>query len=69
VNLKLEPHQQRMVEEQKQLAERIQGLVRFVNGPQWGQIARVERDRMRDQLAAMEAYHAALLARIEAWGT
>jgi hypothetical protein len=63
----LQPHQQRVVAEQKDLADKIAKLTTFTNGAMWGQITLAERQRLRRQLTAMEQYDAVLLERIGAF--
>lgn len=69
--LKLAPHQQRMLTEQRELAQRAADLTTVLADPDRIKklaIAPAEVARMRRQLAAMEQYDRALLERIEAWG-
>jgi hypothetical protein len=64
----LQPHQQRVVDEQTQLADKIAKLTAFINGPKWGtDVSPPERSRLRRQLAVMEQYDAILLERIGAF--
>jgi hypothetical protein len=64
----LQPHQQRVVAEQQELAERIEKLTAFIAAPRFPEIVpRAEQERLRRQRAAMEAYDAVLLERIAAF--
>jgi hypothetical protein len=64
----LKPHQERVVAEQIELADKIAKLTAFINGPRWGtETSPPERSRLRRQLAVMEQYDAILLERIGAF--
>lgn len=61
----LQPHQQRVVEERDQLADRLGKLGDFILGnPQYVELPPKEQQLLNDQHAAMSAYHAILGQRI-----
>ncbi len=62
------PHQQRVVDEQLELAGRIEKLNAFIGGSAIFQAqGGAEQQRLRRQLNAMEQYDAVLLERIAAF--
>jgi hypothetical protein len=61
------PHQQRVVDEQKELAGRIERLTSFTTGPVFAGLPEAERSRLSRQLYHMEQYDRALLERIGAF--
>ena len=63
----LQSHQQRVVDEQAELSERYAKLVAFIGMPAFGGLAPDERDRLRAQAGAMQAYSEILEARINAF--
>lgn len=63
----MEPYQERVVEEKKELALKIDKLANFMNGPGFNQVLQMEQHRMRVQHAAMMTYLLALAARIAAF--
>lgn len=63
----LQPHQQRVVEEQKALAERIDKLKAFSVSPKWFDVPADEQDRMMRQLTHMSRYNEVLEERIAAF--
>lgn len=64
----LQSHQQRVVDEQRELAGRMDKLTGFIGGPKWNAVTRAERSRLVRQLSAMEQYDRVLLERIGAFG-
>jgi hypothetical protein len=64
----LAPHQQRVVAEQAELAERLTKLCAFTVSEPFDALGKAERKRLRRQVIAMELYDAVLLERIEAFG-
>ena len=65
--MSLAPHQQRVVEERDQLAERITRLTAFEAGELFTSLCEAEQRRLRSQLVAMDEYLAILNERIAAW--
>lgn len=63
----LAPHQQRVVEEQAQLNERIGKLNYFLGTPTYAALDSSEQYDLNDQLNAMERYSLALGRRIARW--
>lgn len=61
------PHQQRVVDEQQELAGRVEKLTAFINGPTFPSVEGAERMRLRRQLSIMERLDAVLLERIGAF--
>ena len=66
--MSLAPHQQRVVEERDQLAERIEKLAAFTEGPLFQTLCEAEQRRLLSQAVAMDEYVAILNERIEAFG-
>lgn len=62
----MEAYQERVIEEEKQLAERTEKLSLFLFGPGL-RIDAFEQGRLRRQLVAMQQYLAVLRERIEAF--
>lgn len=56
-----------LVKEQRELADRIHALTRFIAGPQWVNVDRAERARLVRQLSHMEQLDHVLLERIAAF--
>jgi hypothetical protein len=63
----MEPHQQRVVDEQAQLKERIDKLANFINARPFAQLPVAEAALLLKQLQAMHLYNAALVDRIDLW--
>jgi hypothetical protein len=57
-------NQQSVVEEQRELAERIARLTNVINGPKWIEFGRAERSRMLRRLSLMEQLDHVLLETI-----
>jgi hypothetical protein len=64
----LKPHQQRVVEEQRDLAERLRSLDAFLGTPAFAGLDAFEQDRLRRQAVLMGGYNSVLLERIAAFG-
>lgn len=64
---KLEPHQERVLAEKKELDTKIEGLTNFLAPEGTVEIDDQERDRMQRQLDCMIAYSRILQERIDAW--
>lgn len=63
----LQPHQQRVVDEHKELTEKLNKLLTFFQSPIFNGLPEAERSRLRNQARFMEGYAAVLLERIEAF--
>lgn len=63
----MEPYQQRVVEEKKELDERLSKLWNFLDTVDFSALLVAERARMRMQAAIMENYSDILGERIEAF--
>lgn len=63
----LAPHQQRVVDEQADLAERLSNLLSFCRSPVFFGLDRAEQSRLRSQARFMDGYLAVLGERIEAF--
>ena len=63
----LAPHQQRVVTERDELAERLAKLMAFLQAPVFAGLDAAERVRMRSQAHHMNGYLAMLNERIEAF--
>lgn len=63
----MQQHQQRVVDELAELSERYAKLVTFIGTPVFGGLAPDERDHLRAQAGAMQAYSEILEARISAF--
>lgn len=66
----LSPHQQRVLDEKRELDERLSKLDAFIlDNPLYSQLPTSEQDRMARQSKAMAAYSGVLAERIEAFDT
>ena len=63
----LAPHQQRVVTERDELAERLSKLFAFFQSPVFAGLDAAERSRLRNQARFMDGYLAMLNERIEAF--
>ena len=63
----LAPHQQRVVDEQAELAERLSKLRAFFQSPIFFKLDSAEQSRLRSQARFMDGYLAVLGERIEAF--
>ena len=61
------PHQQRVANEQADLAAKIGRLTQFINGPRLEALPPLEQKRLVEQLGIMTQYNAILLERIGAF--
>lgn len=61
------PHQQRVVEERDELADRLQKLTAFLDTPTFDALPKAERHRLAQQQAVMRHLAAVLKERIEAF--
>jgi len=60
----MQPHQQRVIDEQRDLDERIAKLAKFVESPPFKSVPYAEQGRMSDQLEVMLIYSSILGERI-----
>lgn len=59
------PHQQRVIDEKTQLADRLEKLKAFIaSNPLFEDLAEIEQDALRDQADAMQTYLDILVDRI-----
>lgn len=63
----MEPHQERVIDEKRELSERIAKLGAFVQGNTFVSIPSEEQKRLNRQLAYMGLYNTVLAERIEAF--
>jgi hypothetical protein len=63
----MEAWQQRVIDEKKQLDERIEKLAIFIQGELYNTLDPVEQKRLTDQIHAMDSYARILGQRIGAW--
>jgi len=61
------PHQQRVIDEQIELADKLGKLNKFLHSELFKGLAQEEKDRLRMQAIWMKGYNDVLLARIEAF--
>lgn len=66
--MSLAPHQQRVVEEKRELDERIHKLTVFLASAASAQVSLVEANLMHEQLKHMLQYSKTLQQRIRLWG-
>lgn len=64
----IEPHQQRVIDEYKELTERRDKLAAFTFTPLFRSLEEAERQRLDEQLGYMNGYQRVLAARIHAMG-
>ena len=62
------PHQQRVVDEKNELAERLGKLLAFFQSPIFAGLDAAEQSRLRNQARFMDGYQAVLEDRIAAFG-
>lgn len=60
----LEPYQQRVVDENKELKEKIDKLQAFMLSPKWKELQDIDQYLMSSQLQVMQAYSQILFQRI-----
>ena len=58
------PHQQRVIEEKRELDERLTSLLSLVLSPEFTDLAPTEQQLLREQFECMWDYSGILLARI-----
>jgi len=64
----MQPHQQRVIQEKKQLDEKIQALVKFIcSSPVFDSLDENEKNKLRDQRDAMTEYSDILGDRISSF--
>lgn len=63
----MQPHQQRVVDEKDQLAERLGKLLIFIQGPVFGTLPEAEQTRLSCQVLFMDGYLKVLEQRIAAF--
>lgn len=63
----MQPHQQRVLDERTELADKTEKLAKFFSGSIFASLALEERSRLGRQLGLMRAYLEVLDARIEAF--
>jgi hypothetical protein len=61
------PHQERVVQERKELNEKIEKLCKFIQSETFAALDAAEKNRMGRQLKAMISYENALGERIDAF--
>lgn len=64
----LQPHQQRVVDERAELAERLEKLRSFTESARFASLPETEQGPLTRQEMAMAAYLAALDERLGLWG-
>ena len=65
--MQLKPHQERVITEQKELAEKLEKLTAFTFTPTFKQLAVAEQERLNRQHSIMEQYVNVLGERITAF--
>lgn len=63
----LQPHQQRVVEEKSELADRLQKLQVFVGSKKFKEVAGPERGLLLEQMHHMTYYYLTLKKRTDLW--
>lgn len=63
----MQPHQQRVVDEKDQLADRLGKLLVFIQGPVFSTLPEVEQTRLHCQVLFMDGYLKVLEQRIAAF--
>lgn len=63
----LQPHQQRVVDEHKELSDKLSKLLSFFQGSIFPTLSDAERSRLRNQARFMDGYAAVLEERIAAF--
>lgn len=62
----MQPHEERIVEERRELSERIVKLAKFISASEiFNTLHKIDQDLLKEQRDAMISYHDALDARIE----
>lgn len=65
----IQPHQQRVLDEQNELAERLNKLQVFVGSKKFNEVAEPERGLLLEQMHQMTAYYVTLTKRVDSWKT
>ncbi len=65
--MQLKPHQERVVTEQKELAEKLEKLTAFIFTPTFAALSAPEQERLNRQYGIMEQYVKVLGERIAAF--
>jgi hypothetical protein len=65
---KVLPHQQRVIDEYRELDERTEKLGDFFDNDLYAKLDRAEQDRLESQWFVMKAYRVILIQRLEAMG-
>jgi len=65
----IQPHQQRVLDEQNELAERLNKLQVFVGSKKFNEVAEPERGLLLEQMHHMTAYYVTLTKRVDSWKT
>ena len=64
----MKPHQQRVLDECKELVDRLEKLTDFIaNNPLFGELPKDEQERLRAQSSVMKVYAEILFRRIAAF--
>lgn len=66
--MSMQPYQQRVVEEKRELSERLAKLLAFFQTDTFAALPEAERSRLRNQARFMDGYAAVLEERIVAFG-
>ena len=64
----MQPHQERVVAEQADLAEKVTKLHSFIGGDIYNSLDKDEQQRLVSQITYMRGYNDVLLKRIQAFG-
>ena len=63
----MQPHQERVINEQMELEDKVEHLQTFIRGDVFPNLPEREQDRLREQLHYMLGYNTVLKQRIEAF--
>jgi hypothetical protein len=64
----MQPHQKRVIDEKKELDDKIEALTNFIGTPTYHSITHQDQFLLRRQLVAMSEYSAILRERIDLFG-
>lgn len=67
--MELQPHQQRVVDEKKELDDKREKLLTFINGSVFRNLNQAEKDRLITQYGVMGIYSEILHQRIRAFSS
>lgn len=67
--MELQPHQQRVVDEKKELDDKREKLLTFINGSVFRNLEQAEKDRLLTQYGVMGVYSEILHQRIRAFSS